>query len=134
MKPEVVQSYKNLLTQRIQDLLLSTGHVVQTMRDSNETMPDPCDQAFQEFFHTISFSLRDKDRQAIREIREVMKRIDEGTFGICRMCKKKISEKRLMAHPATTLCIDCKRREETLQLNHRTIPESFSAFDWNMEQ
>ncbi|MBN2255954.1 MAG: TraR/DksA C4-type zinc finger protein, partial [Deltaproteobacteria bacterium] len=109
MKPEVLQCYRNLLIQRIQDLLQSAGYAVQFMRESGESMPDICDQAVREFFHTISFSLRDKERETIREIREAIRRIDEGTFGICRLCNKRISEKRMLAHPSTTLCIDCKR-------------------------
>ncbi|MEA3471502.1 MAG: TraR/DksA C4-type zinc finger protein, partial [Thermodesulfobacteriota bacterium] len=31
------------------------------------------------------------------------------------VCGKKISEKRLMARPVTTLCIGCKKKQEDLE-------------------
>jgi DnaK suppressor protein len=42
----------------------------------------------------------------------IVERIEDGTFGICEMCERKISEKRLMARPVTTLCIECKTEQE----------------------
>jgi len=41
-------------------------------------------------------------------MQEAIKRIDDGIFGICEVCGGPISEKRLIAQPVTTLCIDCK--------------------------
>ena len=42
------------------------------------------------------------------KIQEAMKRIENGTFGICDGCGGEIEEKRLIARPVTALCIDCK--------------------------
>ena len=39
-------------------------------------------------------------------------RLEDGTFGICEECNREISEKRLMARPTATLCIECKEKEE----------------------
>jgi DnaK suppressor protein len=41
-----------------------------------------------------------------------MERIDTGTYGICELCGEEISEARLKARPVTTLCIECKRKQE----------------------
>ena len=51
-------------------------------------------------------------RKLISKIREALDRIDDGTFGICESCGEEISEKRLKARPVTTLCIDCKKKQE----------------------
>jgi DnaK suppressor protein len=48
-------------------------------------------------------------------MKEALLRIDEGTFGICESCGKRISEKRLMARPVTTLCIECKKKQEEVE-------------------
>ena len=67
--------------------------------------------------HQENFELRirDRERKLIKKLREAIARIDEGTFGICELCEGKISEKRLMARPVTTLCIECKKKQEVLE-------------------
>jgi DnaK suppressor protein len=48
----------------------------------------------------------------LKKIDEALERINNGTFGICESCGEEISLKRLEARPVTTLCIDCKTRQE----------------------
>ena len=48
------------------------------------------------------------------QIREAQRRRDEGTYGICENCGRKISKQRLAARPEATLCIDCQRQRETV--------------------
>jgi len=45
----------------------------------------------------------------IADIRAALRRIDEGTYGICARCGEDIAEKRLEALPYATECIDCAR-------------------------
>lgn len=50
------------------------------------------------------------------QIRDALKRIDEGRYGMCSECDQQISWERLDAIPEATLCIDCqKKREKDLQ-------------------
>ncbi|MBP2677997.1 MAG: dnaK suppressor protein, partial [Deltaproteobacteria bacterium] len=56
----------------------------------------------------FTLRLRDRDRKLVAKIKEAMKRIENGTFGVCDGCGGKIEEKRLIARPVTSLCIDCK--------------------------
>lgn len=52
------------------------------------------------------------ENQMDRTYRDVVKalaRLKEGTYGICRYCKKPIDEKRLMARPTSSACIECKK-------------------------
>jgi len=62
--------------------------------------------------------MKDRDRNLIVKIREALDRIDQGTYGICEECGEEISERRLMARPVTTLCIDCKTRQEEDESRH----------------
>jgi DnaK suppressor protein len=41
-----------------------------------------------------------------------LRRLDEGTYGICETCERPISSERLKARPEATLCIDCQADEE----------------------
>ena len=51
---------------------------------------------------------RERDRKLVAKIQEAIKRIEGGTFGTCDGCGGEIEEKRLIARPVTSLCIDCK--------------------------
>ena len=50
--------------------------------------------------------------EGLRNIDTALEKIEEGTFGICESCEKKINKERLKAVPYASLCIDCKRKEE----------------------
>ena len=41
-----------------------------------------------------------------------LKKITDGTFGVCEICDEPIGKKRLEARPETTLCIKCKEDQE----------------------
>jgi DnaK suppressor protein len=82
------------------------------MTDSKENFPDPTDRAAMESDRNFLLRIRDRERKLISKIREALERIDEGTYGICESCGEDISEQRLKARPVTTLCIDCKKRQE----------------------
>ena len=49
---------------------------------------------------------------AKQKIKNALDRLDNGTFGICDECAEDISDKRLKARPVTTLCINCKKKQE----------------------
>lgn len=48
--------------------------------------------------------------KSIEEINETLKRIEGGDYGLCKYCKKEIGEKRLLARPTASSCIDCKTK------------------------
>jgi DnaK suppressor protein len=64
-------------------------------------------------------AIRNLDRESnlLRNVRGALRRIDEGSFGVCLHCEEEISPKRVAAVPWTALCIQCqeqadKNREE----------------------
>jgi DnaK suppressor protein len=85
------------------------------MTDEKENFPDPNDRASLESERNFELRIRDRERKLIRKMQEALGRIEDGTFGICDRCSGPISEKRLIARPVTTLCIDCKTKEEKLE-------------------
>lgn len=46
---------------------------------------------------------------SLRDVKKALERIHDGTYGTCKYCSKTIDEKRLMARPTSTSCIDCKK-------------------------
>jgi DnaK suppressor protein len=47
---------------------------------------------------------------SLRDVTGALDRIENGTYGICKYCKKVISEARLNARPASSACIECKQK------------------------
>jgi DnaK suppressor protein len=104
--------FKDLLTQRLENLLQEANKTVTGMTDQGDNFPDPTDRASLESDRNFTLRIRDRERKLIRKIKDAIERIDNGTFGICDQCGEDISEERLKARPVTTLCIDCKKKQE----------------------
>jgi DnaK suppressor protein len=59
----------------------------------------------------MNIALRRRARRKASSLREALQRFDEGTYGICDTCGRRISAQRLEALPQARLCIDCAQRE-----------------------
>jgi DnaK suppressor protein len=112
MDKERLTYFKDLLNDKLGTLLQEAEKTVSGMTDEEETFPDPTDRAAMESDRNFLLRIRDRERRLILKIKAALERIDENTFGICEVCGEEISEKRLKVRPVTTLCIDCKTREE----------------------
>ena len=51
----------------------------------------------------------------LRMLGDALKRIEDGSYGVCEDCKGKIPIKRLEAFLAARLCVACKTKQEKLQ-------------------
>ncbi|MEA1970337.1 MAG: RNA polymerase-binding protein DksA [Thermodesulfobacteriota bacterium] len=112
MTPDKLEYFRDMFTERIEGLLGEAGKTVSEMTGGTESFPDVTDRASQESDRNFELRIRDRERKLVKKLREALQRIDAGTFGICDVCGKDISEKRLMARPVTTLCINCKTKQE----------------------
>jgi DnaK suppressor protein len=115
MKPEKVRFFRYLLAQKMNELLDEAEKTVSDMTTGKENFPDPNDRATLESDRNFELRIRDRERKLIVKIQEAIKRLDDGVFGICEACGGTISEKRLIARPVTTQCIDCKTKQEKVE-------------------
>lgn len=53
----------------------------------------------------LSFSLQ----KELKSVREALKRIKEGRYGICSNCHGDIDKERLSVYPAAKTCLDCPK-------------------------
>ncbi len=58
---------------------------------------------------TVNKPLEMSLENTLRDVNKALKRLDEGTYGICKYCDKPIDEKRLMARPTSSACVSCKK-------------------------
>lgn len=113
MDKELIEQFRNLLTEKKQEILDEVGKTLNEMTDQTTNIPDPNDRATVESGRSFELRIRDRERKLLSKIEEALNRIDEGTFGVCEDCGEDIGLKRLEARPVTTLCIDCKTLQET---------------------
>jgi DnaK suppressor protein len=113
MAKEKTEYFRKLLERRLNELLFEANKTVSGMTDQRENFPDPTDRATMESDRNFTLRIRDRERKLISKIKDALERIENGTFGICEECGEDISDKRLKARPVTTLCIDCKKKQET---------------------
>jgi len=105
----VIEKCRAELQSQMDELLAGAERtVVDMISVEEENFPDPTDRASLESNRNFTLRLRDRDRKLVAKIKEAMKRIEGGTFGTCDGCGGEIEEKRLIARPVTSLCIDCK--------------------------
>jgi len=115
MESDRTMFFRELLQQKIAELLNDQLKTISVLAGTNERLTDPNDQASMDVERSYELRIRDRERRLIFKMKEAIKRIDDGTFGICVDCDEEISEKRLIARPVTTQCIECKTREEKIE-------------------
>jgi len=70
------------------------------------------DTASDTLMRELDEGLEENAEHLLVKIEGALKRIEDGTYGICTNCGKQIPEERLEARPWATLCIDCQRDRE----------------------
>ena len=112
--PETLKIRERLLEKR-RDLLKLIQSSKSLERDVGDlTFSNEIDLASSLEGREMVFQLTSRDRNELRLIEDALFRINEGTYGACESCEKKISLKRLQIMPLTSLCIDCQEAAENL--------------------
>ncbi len=112
MEAKDIQYFQEVLTGMLNDILEKSEATIEDMTESGEVYADPADRATAESDRAFTLRLRDRERKLIKKINEALARIEDGDFGICQECGDDISIPRLKARPMTTLCINCKSKQE----------------------
>lgn len=68
------------------------------------------DLAARESDMSIEFNAMD----LLNRVNEALLRIEDGSFGLCKVCGQPISLERLKAIPWAELCVEDKKKEETV--------------------
>ena len=82
------------------------------LRSDREDLLDSGDVATVELNQSFTIRLREREEKLLNKVEAALARMQDGSYGTCEDCGDEIDIKRLMARPVTTLCIDCKSRQE----------------------
>ncbi len=72
----------------------------------------PGDLGTETFEQEKNLSLLEQVSDELLQIEAALHRLEQGTYGICQACGRKIAEERLEALPATRFCLDDQAKAE----------------------
>ena len=73
---------------------------------------DIADVASEDLDTRMIDAIGSKDKIRLQSIEAALVRLENGKFGICVSCGKKIAEERINALPYAVMCINCQSRSE----------------------
>jgi len=116
------EPFKKLLLDKQEEL---TENIRQKQKDTLKKSPRDAsgdlsgytfhmaDMATDNFDTEFSLNLVSNEQDVLYEIEEALKRIEEGSYGDCLECAKKINLQRLKAVPYATYCVTCQEKKES---------------------
>lgn len=118
-KPSAVYR-KRFLDEITKELLLMKDRLVrdvtrtfsQETEQANIDVGDFYDQASGDRDRILSLIFSERDRRKLNLIEDALKRIEEGTYGICEMTGEKIGEDRLRVMPFARFTIEAQEEME----------------------
>lgn len=110
--PELLKTIREALVgQRNQ--LLSVVQATQAQLAEKETgLADLSDRASDGFEDELALGLMRIEAAQIEDIEAAIRRIDDGSYGLCVDCGKSIPRKRLEVLPFAQRCLDCEGTKE----------------------
>ncbi len=114
--------YKELLLKKKAELQKGIQHIADdalktSQRDAAGDLSayslHMADVATDNYDREFSLGIADKEQVVVHRIDAAMEKIDEGTYGTCELCSKKIAAARLKVVPYAELCMPCQEKQET---------------------
>ena len=87
-------------------------------KDHSKTTSMPNDMAelgSDNFNQELTLNLLGNEKDALDQIDSAIERIDDGSYGQCESCGKKIPQARLEAIPYAAQCVRCASQQENSQ-------------------
>lgn len=113
--------FKKLILKRKQEILDDIKHIADdTLKKSQKEASGDisgytyhmADVATDTYDREFSLGLASSERDFLYELDDALKKIEDGTFGICEECKTLITKTRLKAVSYARLCVKCQERKE----------------------
>lgn len=117
--PQIIEEAKGKLLaekERVEaELSKVTTHTARDEDDEREAVftdigRDNTENATEVDEYVKNVALEDTLGKELDDILKSLKRIEDGTFGICKFCKQPIEEGRLRIRPTSSSCVKCKEK------------------------
>ena len=105
-----MEDLKTRLLQDLEEVQSELRRLDQMLKERGEYGYGKGDPAVYQW--EFNLSLRDQFGQRLERIQNALRRVEEGSYGLCERCGRNIEPARLEALPFASLCIDCARSSE----------------------
>jgi RNA polymerase-binding transcription factor DksA len=121
LSKDAAAKYKALLLDLRDHLIdgvnfLTTDNLKRSNRDASGELSGyslhMADAGTDNFDREFALSIVSSEQEALYEIEEALKRLEQSTYGLCDMCEKPIRKERLEAVPFARLCVNCQSEVE----------------------
>jgi RNA polymerase-binding transcription factor len=121
MSKKDLEFFKDLLLNKRKKVVKNLEYLRSTVLDSTtkEASGDHssysfhmADQGTDAMEREKAFLFASRDEKYLKQIDEALERIENSTYGICRITGKLIPKERLMAVPTTTISVEAKNAEK----------------------
>lgn len=122
-----------------QQLEARRRQLVESLSDELEELRNECDERSWEdgeeevdsMSDDVSSGLAERASDELGEIDAALCRLNEGTYGVCAMCGRRIVPQRLKALPFTSTCVEC---QEICEADFSLVPirnrRDWRDFNW----
>ena len=93
-----------------------------------EKSPDAIDEVTRAAERELAIRNLDRESNLLRNVRAALRRIHDGSYGVCAHCEEDISPKRLAAVPWAPFCIRC---QEAADRHEREATETLESLVMN---
>lgn len=112
LKKKDIKYFEKLLMEKREEVLESIKERKKLSFQNQEVLAEELDQASQASEQALHLRLLDKDLKLLREIDLAIKRMEEGSYGICEGTGEEIERKRLELRPWTRFSVEYKEELE----------------------
>ena len=132
MKKTALMKFKKLFEGEKKKLIFNDRVLRDDFSVNTDDRYDEVDQATTDTEQSMRMRLCNREVLYLRKVEEALRRIEEGTFGLCDECGEDIEMRRLEARPTATLCVNCKEDQERREVltaagrEHKSLGDGFS--------
>ena len=107
MNKTFMKKVRDLLLAQKKEILAQSSTHVEVDTDGDET-----DEIQANILIGLNNQLNSRNLEKLNQIDTALKRIEDGTYGLCQDCEEPINEKRLLSNPHFQTCIACAEERE----------------------
>ncbi|HIJ66581.1 MAG TPA: TraR/DksA family transcriptional regulator [Candidatus Hydrogenedentes bacterium] len=91
---------------------LEEDTLYESIQESSGDLSSYAETGTDNFERETALNIANGESQLLTEVGDALRRIADGTYGVCEGCSEKIPRKRLEVFPSARYCVACQSRLE----------------------
>lgn len=120
-KSNFSKEFLETITKYLEDQKIKLENELSKFATKNPRLADDYNSSFPEFGdkddenaaevaeYVNNIPMEEGLEKTLRDVNKSLERIQKGSYGFCKYCKKPIAKNRLIARPTSSACVECKK-------------------------